>query len=70
MINNEELISKIKSYNRFLDPESLNKAYSFAIKAHKDQKRKTGDPYVIHPLAVANILSDLRLDSNWEFPFL
>ena len=63
MINNEELISKIKSYNRFLDPESLNKAYSFAIKAHKDQKRKTGDPYVIHPLAVANILSDLRLDS-------
>ena len=63
MINNEELISKIKSYNRFLDPESLNKAYSFAVKAHKNQKRKTGDPFVIHPLAVANILSDLRLDS-------
>ena len=63
MIKNDELISKIKSYNKFLNPLSLNKAYEFAIKAHKNQKRKSGDPYVIHPVAVANILSDLRLDS-------
>ncbi len=63
MINNNELINKIKSYNRFLNPETLNKAYKFALDAHKNQKRKSGDPYVIHPLAVANILSDLRLDS-------
>ena len=62
-MNNEELISKIKSYNRFLNPTTLNKAYEFAAKAHKNQKRKSGDPYVNHPLAVANILSDLRLDS-------
>ena len=63
MISNNELISKIKSYNRFLNSESLNKAFDFAMTAHKNQKRKTGDPFVIHPLAVANILSDLKLDS-------
>ena len=61
--NNIELITKIKSYNKFLNPDSLTKAYNFAVKAHKNQKRKSGDPYVIHPLAVANILTDLRLDS-------
>ncbi len=63
MIDNNELISKIKTYNRFLNPENLTKAYDFAVKAHKNQKRRSGDPYVIHPVAVANILSDLRLDS-------
>jgi RelA/SpoT family (p)ppGpp synthetase len=63
MINNEELINKIKTYNKFLNPNTLSKAYDFAIKAHKNQKRKSGDPYVIHPVAVANILSDLKLDS-------
>ena len=63
MINNEELITKVKSYNKFLNQNTLNKAYQFAIKAHKNQKRMSGDPYVNHPLAVANILTDLRLDS-------
>ena len=63
MISNIELISKIKSYNRFLNSDSLNKAFDFAMNAHKNQKRKSGDPFVIHPLAVANILSDLKLDS-------
>ena len=55
MINNTELIDKIKSYNRFLNSESLNKAYSFALDAHQNQKRDEGVPYIIHPLAVANI---------------
>ncbi len=63
MINNTELIDKIKSYNRFLNSESLNKAYSFALDAHQNQKRDEGVPYIIHPLAVANILTDLKLDS-------
>ena len=63
MINNEELIKKIKTYNKFLNHTTLNKAYNFAINAHKNQKRQSGDPYVIHPIAVANILSDLKLDS-------
>ncbi|MDA9682704.1 RelA/SpoT family protein [Candidatus Pelagibacter sp.] len=63
MINSDELINKVKSYNKFLNPETLSKAYDFAVKVHKDQKRQSGDPYVIHPVAVANILTELRLDS-------
>ncbi len=63
MINSDELINKVKSYNKFLNPETLSKAYDFAVKVHKDQKRQSGDPYVIHPVAVANILTELKLDS-------
>ena len=63
MLNNEELIKKIKSYNRFLNPETLNKAYTFALEAHKNQKRDEGIPYISHPVAVANILTELKLDS-------
>ena len=63
MINNNELINQIKSYNKFLNSESLNKAYNFALKAHQNQKREEGVPYIIHPVAVAKILTDLKLDS-------
>ncbi|SVA35243.1 uncharacterized protein METZ01_LOCUS88097 [marine metagenome] len=63
MLKSEELIKKVKSYNKFLNPETLNKAYEFALKAHKTQKRDEGIPYIIHPVAVANILTDLKLDS-------
>ena len=63
MLNSEELINKVKIYNRFLNPEKLNKAYDFAVKAHKNQKRASGDPYSVHPIEVANILTDLKLDS-------
>ena len=63
MLNSNELINKVKSYNKFLNPETLSKAYDFALKVHKDQKRQSGDPYVIHPVAVANILTELKLDS-------
>ncbi|MDA7786024.1 RelA/SpoT family protein [Candidatus Pelagibacter sp.] len=63
MLNSEELINKVKVYNKFLNPEKLNKAYNFAVKAHENQKRYSGDPYSIHPIAVANILTELKLDS-------
>ena len=63
MINNNELITRIKSYNKFLNSESLNKAYKFALDAHQNQKRDEGVPYIIHPVAVANILTELKLDS-------
>ena len=63
MINSDELINKVKLYNKFLNPETLGKAYTFAINAHKNQKRDSGDPYAIHPIAVANILTELKLDS-------
>jgi RelA/SpoT family (p)ppGpp synthetase len=63
MINNNELIKQIKSYNKFLNSETLNKAYNFALEAHQHQKREEGVPYIIHPVAVAKILTDLKLDS-------
>ena len=63
MLKSEDLIIKVKSYNKFFNPETLNKAYEFALKAHKTQKRDEGVPYIIHPIAVADILSDLKLDS-------
>jgi guanosine-3',5'-bis(diphosphate) 3'-pyrophosphohydrolase len=63
MLNSEELINKVKLYNKFLNPEKLNKAYNFAVKAHKNQKRDSGDPYSNHPIAVASILTELKLDS-------
>ncbi len=63
MLNSKELINKVKSYNKFLNIEKLDKAYHFAIKAHQNQKRESGDPYANHPIAVANILTELKLDS-------
>ncbi len=63
MYNSHDLINKVKIYNKFLDSERLNKAYNFAVKAHSDQKRESGDPYLVHPIEVANILTDLKLDS-------
>ena len=63
MLNSDDLINKVKIYNKFLNHEKLLKAYDFAIKAHSNQKRASGDPYSVHPIEVANILTDLRLDS-------
>ena len=63
MINSDDLINKVKSYNKFLNPDTLDKAYNFALKAHEKQKRDEGSPYIIHPVAVANILTELKLDS-------
>ena len=63
MDTNQELINKIKSYNKFFNSKNFTKAYDFALKAHKHQKRDEGVPYIIHPIAVANILTELKLDS-------
>ena len=63
MINSEQLLTKIKSYNKFSSTGPLSKAFNFAIEAHKNQKRISGVPYVVHPVAVADILAELKLDS-------
>ena len=64
MLKQDDLIEKVKIYNPFLNSKTLTKAYNFALEAHKNQKRDSGDPYSIHPLAVANILCDLKLDTT------
>ncbi len=59
-----DLIRKIKTYNKSIDEELLKKAYDTAKKYHKDQIRKSGEPFIIHPLQVAMILADIELDQT------
>ena len=54
-----------QKFNQYYSPEQvavLNKALDYATKMHDGQKRESGEPYIIHPIAVANILIDLGLD--------
>src|SRR4030066_730471 len=58
----KKLVKKIKSYNPDVNEELLNKAYLTSKKYHKNQYRKTGEPFILHPLEVARILADIELD--------
>lgn len=59
-----KLISTVKDYHPSSDISMIEKAYKVAYEAHKDQKRKSGEPYIIHPLCVAIILAELELDKE------
>lgn len=58
-----ELVERVKSYDPNADEEALNRAYVFAMKMHTAQVRESGDPYFSHPLEVAAILTQYRLDT-------
>lgn len=58
----QDLLEKIKEYNPDSDLALIQKAYDYADKAHKGQKRNSGEPYIIHPLHAAMILADLHMD--------
>ena len=60
----DELIARIRKYHPNADISMIEKAYKIAYEAHKDQLRKSGEPYIIHPLCVAIILADLELDKE------
>lgn len=60
----QELVSSIRKYHPSDDISMVEKAYKIAYDAHKDQKRKSGEPYIIHPLCVAIILANLELDKE------
>ncbi len=62
LIRQHELIEKVRAYDPAVDEDLLNRAYVFSMVAHGGQTRKSGDPYFIHPLAVAGILADLKAD--------
>ena len=62
MIRQFELVERLKTYDPSADEELLNRAYVFSMKAHGTQTRASGDPYFSHPLEVAGILTELRLD--------
>ena len=60
----ESLQEKIDSYNPYSDRELIKKAYDFSVDAHSGQSRLSGEPYIIHPLSVAHIVADLRMDDS------
>jgi GTP pyrophosphokinase len=62
MMRQYELLERVKRYNPDADEALLNRAYVYAMKAHGNQKRASGDPYFAHPLEVAAILTELKLD--------
>ena len=57
-----KLKEKIKEYYQDADLSTIDKAYSLALNAHKEQKRVSGEDYISHPISVAYILADLQLD--------
>lgn len=62
MMRQYELVERVKRYNPAANEALLNRAYVYAMRAHGTQKRASGDPFFAHPLEVAAILTDLRLD--------
>ena len=60
----EALVARVKEYNPKMDFDKLTRAYELAKRAHEGQLRNTGEPYIIHPIAVAQILADLELDCD------
>jgi guanosine-3',5'-bis(diphosphate) 3'-pyrophosphohydrolase len=62
MMRQYELVERVQAYNPNVDEQLLNKAYVYAMQKHGSQKRASGDPYFNHPLEVAAILTELKLD--------
>lgn len=60
----QDVINKRKEHTRKIDIKLIMKAYNYAIKNHGDQCRRSGEPYIIHPLNVAYILADIGLDDS------
>lgn len=63
MLRQYELVERVKAYDPNADEDALNSAYVFAMKAHGSQTRASGDPYFSHPLEVAGILTEMKLDT-------
>ena len=60
----DKLLEKIRNNCNNVDIDMVEKAYHFAESAHKEQKRESGEPYIIHQIAVAEILAELGMDTN------
>lgn len=63
MIRQYELVDKVRAYDGRVDEDLLNSAYVYSMKAHGSQMRASGDPYFSHPLEVASILTEMKMDS-------
>ena len=62
MIRQYELVERVRGYDPGVDEALLNRAYVYAMRKHGSQKRASGDPYFSHPIEVAGILTDMKLD--------
>ncbi|MFK7989823.1 MAG: bifunctional (p)ppGpp synthetase/guanosine-3',5'-bis(diphosphate) 3'-pyrophosphohydrolase [Sandaracinaceae bacterium] len=63
MVRLTDIVDKVKSYHPAADLDLINKAYVYSAQMHDGQMRKSGDPYFIHPVSVAHIIADMRLDA-------
>ena len=64
MLRQYQLVEKVREYDPDADEDALNRAYVFTVQKHGSQKRASGDPYFSHPVEVAGILTDLKLDQQ------
>src|SRR4030095_3526304 len=62
MIRFEDVERKVERHHPEADLDLLRRAYIYSAKAHKDQVRASGEPYLIHPLSVADILAEMKMD--------
>ena len=63
MLQVEQLIDRVRTYQPAADGELIQRAYDYSFRAHQGQTRKSGEPYIVHPVSVAGIIADLRLDA-------
>jgi guanosine-3',5'-bis(diphosphate) 3'-pyrophosphohydrolase len=63
-LRQNELVDRVKAYQPDADEDELNKAYVYAVMKHGQQMRHSGDPYFAHPVSVAGLLTDLKLDQS------
>ena len=64
MMKQIELVECVRSYDPHASVDMLNRAYDFSVAAHGSQTRESGDPYYMHPVEVAGILTDMKLDAD------
>ena len=64
MLSAADLVERVRAYQPAVDSRLIVKAYDYSEQAHSGQQRKSGDPYFVHPVSVAGILTDLRLDAS------
>ena len=64
MVRLTNILEKVKGYHPRADTDLINKAYVYAARMHDGQTRKSGDAYFVHPVSVADIIADMRLDAS------
>ena len=64
MLRQYELVERVKAYDPDADEAALNRAYVYTVQKHGTQKRASGDPYFSHPVEVAGLMTELKLDQD------